>query len=230
MAFDRLDAPAPARVLSLFGFGAAAVGLPARVVALDVCERVIIAIIYGSFSWGMLQVFAAEADLSTLLIVLSEALPFLFVLLRRPSATLSQSPTDWAIAIVATTTPLIVQPGGAGPLGPEALAYAIIILGLFIQVAAKVVLGRSFGIVAANRGIRQIGPYRVVRHPMYVGYTLTHIGFLLAVPTFLNAAIYALALVLQIVRIGREERVLLRDPVYAAFAQRVRYRLLPGIY
>jgi protein-S-isoprenylcysteine O-methyltransferase Ste14 len=49
-------------------------------------------------------------------------------------------------------------------------------------------------------------------------------------PSLMNAGIYAFGLVLQVVRIGREERVLMRDPAYRAFAARVRYRMLPGIY
>ncbi len=65
---------------------------------------------------------------------------------------------------------------------------------------------------------------------MYAGYTLTHVGFLLAFPSWENATIYFFALILQVVRIAREERVLMRDPIYATFAKRVRYRLLPGIY
>lgn len=232
MSIGRVDAAPLARALSLFGFGAAAAGLPARVVALDLCERIIIATIYGNFAWRMLQDYAGDANISTLLIVLSEALPFLFVILRAPSATLSQQPVDWAVAVTATTTPLIVQvvPNAGGPVGPEELAYGVMLFGLCVQVASKAVLGRGFGIVAANRGVRQVGPYRLVRHPMYAGYTLTHIGFLLAMPTLLNASVYALAFILQIVRIAREERVLMKDPVYVAFASRVRYRLLPGVY
>lgn len=232
MSIDRIDAAPLARALSLFGFGAAAADLPARVIALDLCERVIIATIYGSFAWRMLQDYLGHADISTVLIVLSEALPFVFVILRAPSASLSQRPIDWAVAITATIAPLVVQAdaSGAGPLGPEIVAYSIMLFGLFVQISAKTVLGRAFGIVAANRGVREIGPYRFVRHPMYAGYTLTHIGFLLAMPTLLNAAIYTLAFILQIVRIGREERVLMRDPAYVALAKRVRYRLLPGVY
>ena len=63
-----------------------------------------------------------------------------------------------------------------------------------------------------------------MRYPKYAGYTLAHIGFLLAMPSLFNTAVYAL------VRISREEHVLIRYPVYGAFAERVRYRLLPGIY
>jgi protein-S-isoprenylcysteine O-methyltransferase Ste14 len=65
---------------------------------------------------------------------------------------------------------------------------------------------------------------------MYAGYTLTQIGFLLAMPSALNAVLYALALAFQVARIHREERVLRLDPAYRAFADQVRYRLLPGVF
>ena len=58
---------------------------------------------------------------------------------------------------------------------------------------AKLVLGRAFGIVAANRGVKVLGPYCLVRPPMYAGYTLTQFGFLLAMPSRLNALFYATA-------------------------------------
>jgi len=74
------------------------------------------------------------------------------------------------------------------------------------------------------------GPYRFVRHPMYAGYTITHVGLLLAMPSIINTLLYAAALGLQIVRIQREERILCLDPAYKEFAARVRYRLLPLIY
>jgi protein-S-isoprenylcysteine O-methyltransferase Ste14 len=231
MSMQRLEAAPFEKALSIFGFGSAMSALPTRVIVLDLCERVLIATIYGAFAWRMLADFTGTMDVSTVLIVLSEALPLIFVLLRAPSASLSQRPTDWAAAITATIAPLLVRPGAATSSPElEAAAYGVMLFGLSLQVAAKAVLGRGFGIVAANRGVRQLGPYRLVRHPMYAGYTLTHIGFLLAMPSLLNTAIYGLALVLQIIRIKREERVLMQDPTYVAFVKRVRYRLMPGVY
>jgi len=101
---------------------------------------------------------------------------------------------------------------------------------MFLQISAKVILGLGFGIIAANRGVKSLGPYRFVRHPMYAGYTLTHIGLLLAMPSLTNAALYSLALGLQISRIYREERILRLDPIYREFASRVRYRLVPYVF
>jgi protein-S-isoprenylcysteine O-methyltransferase Ste14 len=56
------------------------------------------------------------------------------------------------------------------------------------------------------------------------------IGFLLAIPSALNALFYATELTMQIMRIFREERVLRKDADYRAFAARVHYRLLPGVF
>jgi len=103
-------------------------------------------------------------------------------------------------------------------------------MGALIQLHAKLTLGLSFGCVPAHRGLKLAGPYRFVRHPMYAGYLIGHVAYLLINPTGWNVAIYALCYCLQIPRILTEERILGRDPAYRAFSQRVRYRLLPGIF
>ena len=41
---------------------------------------------------------------------------------------------------------------------------------------------------------------------------------------------YGLSFAIQIVRIRAEERLLGRDPAYATFQARTRYRLLPGVF
>src|SRR5438093_1166549 len=87
--------------------------------------------------------------------------------------------------------------------------------------------GLVFGLAAANRGVKRAGPYRLLRHPMYAGYALTQIAFLLLNPGLWNLAVYALSWGVQVLRIRAEERVLLEDPAYRAYAGEVRYRLLP---
>ena len=199
--------------------------------ALDFTERMLIVILYGWFLWRMLW-GVSTLEISSLLVVTAEALPLAFVLFRKPTEKLSRNPADWVLALLGTTMPLFVSPPAqeTGSVAATYFAYGMIVFGLFVQIAAKVVLGTRFGIVAANRGVCALGPYRFVRHPMYAGYTLTHIGFLIAMPDATNAAIYVAALILQLARIDREERVLMQDPRYEVFAGRVGYRLLPGVY
>lgn len=103
-------------------------------------------------------------------------------------------------------------------------------VGVAIQVSGKFFLGRSFGIVAANRGVKASGPYRIVRHPIYAGYTLTHIGFLLFYPCWQNLIVYTVALSIQIVRILKEERVLSQDQAYRDLMGTTPYRLVPGVF
>jgi protein-S-isoprenylcysteine O-methyltransferase Ste14 len=90
-------------------------------------------------------------------------------------------------------------------------------------------LGRSFGIVPANRGVRTGGPYRFVRHPAYSGYVLTGAGYLLENPSIRNACLFAVVTLAQAVRIVEEERTLAGDPAYRAYARRVRSRVVPYV-
>lgn len=102
--------------------------------------------------------------------------------------------------------------------------------GLLVQISGKLALWRRFGLVRANRGVKTGGLYRFVRQPIYAGYTLTHIGFLIGFPSLQNSLLYAAVLAIKIARLTREEGVLQRDPAYQAYATRVRYRLLPGAF
>ena len=56
-------------------------------------------------------------------------------------------------------------------------------LGLLLVIAGKLSLGRSFGLMPANRGIVSTGLYRLVRHPIYLGYLITHVAFVPRTPT-----------------------------------------------
>jgi protein-S-isoprenylcysteine O-methyltransferase Ste14 len=105
-----------------------------------------------------------------------------------------------------------------------------VLIGNIWQAMAKLVLRRSFGIAPANRGVKISGPYRLMRHPMYFGYLLTHIGILILMPSLWNLAIYAVAWFAQIFRLLAEERLLGEDENYRAYQSQVRYRLLPGLF
>ena len=88
-------------------------------------------------------------------------------------------------------------------------------------------LGRSFGIVAANRGIRTGGPYRYVRHPLYSAYILTETGYLLENPSLRNWCLFGVVMAFQAVRIVEEERTLAEDPAYREYRRTVRSRVVP---
>ena len=104
------------------------------------------------------------------------------------------------------------------------------IAGLSLAIAGKLTLGRSFGIVPANRGVVARGPYLLVRHPIYTGYVITHLAFLAANPQPANIVIALFADGALIARALFEERILGRDERYRAYCSRVGWHLVPGVY
>jgi protein-S-isoprenylcysteine O-methyltransferase Ste14 len=202
----------------------------ARATKLDMVEKVLVSILLAVLAARLVPDALGEGNALPLLLVGSEAIVVAFVLLRRRTQDISLNWQDWLFGLAGTVAPLLVMASSGKPIVPIELCATLMILGISFNLWAKMTLRRSFGVVAANRGVKISGPYRLVRHPMYAGYTLTQIGFLLSGPTLWNFCIYALALGLQIARMRAEERVLMKDPAYSAMAQRVRFRLLPLVY
>ena len=81
----------------------------------------------------------------------------------------------------------------------------------------------------ANRGVMVRGLYRIVRHPIYLGYLLTHAPFLAAHPSGWNLAVLLIGDIALIVRALYEEETLGQDPQYVQYCRTVRWRLVPGI-
>ena len=87
--------------------------------------------------------------------------------------------------------------------------------------------------VQSERGHRVVtdGPYALVRHPMYAGAVLYFLGTPLLLGSWYGLAFAPVFIVLLAGRAVIEERVLTRAlDGYAAYAERVRYRLVPYIW
>lgn len=166
---------------------------------------------------------------TNLLLLPSEGLVLFFLLIRRHTDQISRHWQEWLLALSATVAPMLVQPGVGAALVWPIVGAVLLVMGTIIQIHAKLALGRSFGCVPAHRGLKLGGPYRFVRHPMYAGYLLGHVAFLLMNPTLWNVAVYAGCYALQVPRLLMEERFLANDPQYRAYQAVVRYRLIPGV-
>ena len=196
---------------------------------LSVLSRVVPASYFTIVCYGFWMNFTQTGKWTSLLWMASEGLVVLLLVFRRTSHRISRNPWDWVIGIAGSLTVLLVRPAETS-LVPIALGSALQIGGTVFSIYGKAMLGRSFGIVAANRGIVVEGAYRVVRHPIYLGYLVTHIGFLLANWSSRNVALYIIEYCFQVYRILAEERLLKEDELYRAYTGRVRYRLIPRIF
>jgi protein-S-isoprenylcysteine O-methyltransferase Ste14 len=75
------------------------------------------------------------------------------------------------------------------------------------------------------------GPYHFVRHPSYIGMIAVELGSAAMLGSGLALIIGAVSAVLFIVRTALEDRVLQKElPGYPEFAQKTRYRLIPGVW
>ena len=162
-----------------------------------------------------------------LLFLLGELLAVVLLLVQRRGDT-AVDIYPISIAFIGTGGALLAIPTGV-QLVPDSISLSLIAGGAAVSLAAKAFLGRSFGIVAANRGVKDSGIYRFVRHPMYLGYILSHIGFLTMYFSMPNIAVYAVVWSCFWLRAKEEEKILLRDPEYRAYASKVRFRLVPGL-
>jgi protein-S-isoprenylcysteine O-methyltransferase Ste14 len=139
-----------------------------------------------------------------------------------------------SIRTLAATGGMMVLPMFMRPTNPSfgALATAGLLFELFgvaLTQVARVYMGRSFGLLPANRGIVLKGPFRLVRHPIYFGWLMLSIGYALSFASERNFMLILVTLPLMVWRINQEEAHLSADPEYRSYMDRVHYRLLPGV-
>jgi len=163
---------------------------------------------------------------SGLYLFMESALVFIFLTRRLPKE-VSFQPRDWIYATLGTWASMLYLPTGGEDIA--ILAY-LQMAGICIAGIGILSLNRSFGIVPANRGIRTNGMYRFVRHPIYFGYIVTAIALVSQNISVWNIGILLCSIILQALRILREEDLLSKDPAYQNFMNKTRYRLLPFIW
>lgn len=121
----------------------------------------------------------------------------------------------------------------AGSSGSGALLVAgdlMLGAGLLFAIASVAFLGRCFGVLPDVRGLVTRGPYRLVRHPLYLGELTAALGIVVGAQRWAPAlAAWLVCLGLQLVRTKYEERSLRAEfPEYAPYAARTK-RLIPGL-
>jgi protein-S-isoprenylcysteine O-methyltransferase Ste14 len=112
----------------------------------------------------------------------------------------------------------------------EMISTLLVLFGSAAAVVSLVRLGRSFSVMAEARRLVTSGPYRIVRHPLYLAEELAIIGIWLQFLSLSSAFVLAVQIAFQLRRMHNEEAILAESfPEYAAYRQRTA-RVLPGIY
>lgn len=120
---------------------------------------------------------------------------------------------------------LLAPPGWAGQVS------AVLTLGAYVfALLAMAHLRRNLSIIPEARRLVTSGPYRLVRHPLYLAEVTAAAGLVLSWPAAVPTVAFAVFVVMQVVR-ARFEEGLLRGAFaeYGAYARRTR-RLLPFVW
>ena len=198
--------------------------------AADLAARFIVVLLFTLLAVRIGSDFVQTGRLTGLLLLASETLVVVLTVLRRSSSVIDRSPRARLLTAASIMGPFLVRPAAAAALAPEAATVLLSGIGLSVVIGGKLSLGRSFGLMPANRGIVSTGLYRVVRHPIYLGYLITHVGFFGANPTPWNAVILIAADLALMWRAVCEEQTLQRDPAYRSYLDAVRWRVVPGVF
>jgi protein-S-isoprenylcysteine O-methyltransferase Ste14 len=154
----------------------------------------------------------------SLLLALQSALAAFLLVMHKPVERVSH-PLMTLIAWVCALLPLAFNLEGANIL------YSL--PGLLLTIWALIALGFSFSIAPEDRGIVTRGPYRFVRHPMYLGEILSLLGLCLSAQNTWNWFALLLFIRLLALRISAEERVLEN---YERYGKSVRWKLIPFLW
>jgi protein-S-isoprenylcysteine O-methyltransferase Ste14 len=219
-----------------FGFGLEGLARgrqDSRVSTVDLADIAARMIIVALFTWMAVYIgadFMRTGRLTGLLLLASETLVVVRTVFRRSAAIVDRSLRARILTAVSVIGPPLLRPGTGLPLAPELLTVGLSACGLLVVIGGKLSLGRSFGLMPAIRGVVSSGLYRIVRHPIYLGYLVTHVAFVAANPTLWNVALLVVADTALLVRAVCEERTLARADEYRAYQEMVRWRVLPGVF
>lgn len=167
----------------------------------------------------------ADAALRTLVLIAFAV----FIYRRKPSKRPSRSPRAFLACLAAILSPAFLpSPDPDGAIWAFVVGESIVVLAVGFTLASVLCLGTCFGVLPEVRGLVTRGPYRFVRHPVYLGEIGMFTGFAIASQQPLAVLPLIAFCAAQAVRLRMEEAALLAEypDDYGAFAARTP-RLVP---
>jgi protein-S-isoprenylcysteine O-methyltransferase Ste14 len=113
---------------------------------------------------------------------------------------------------------------------PNLASASCVLIGMIMMLVTIRHLGRSFSMVPQARSVVQTGPYRWIKHPLYLAEEIAILGVALQYLTPLAVTVLILHIGVQICRILYEEDLLRRTcPEYSDY-ETSRWRLIPCVW
>jgi protein-S-isoprenylcysteine O-methyltransferase Ste14 len=156
------------------------------------------------------------------------------IALTRPAPTVRDysiaSSTAVIIAYAYPYAQVICLRWSPGYVAWPGVGFALVIFAAGLSFVTLVTLGKLFGVRPAVRGLATSGPYRFVRHPMYLSYIVADVGYNLQEWNFVTLLLVFVGWAALVYRIHAEERVLSQHSGWLGYAASVRSRLFPGLW
>jgi protein-S-isoprenylcysteine O-methyltransferase Ste14 len=113
---------------------------------------------------------------------------------------------------------------------PNLVSTACVLIGMIMVLVTIRHLGRSFSLVPQARSVVQTGPYRWIKHPLYLAEEIAILGVVLQDLRPMTVIVLVLHIGVQVCRIYYEEDLLRRNcPEYLSY-EASRWRLIPFVW
>jgi protein-S-isoprenylcysteine O-methyltransferase Ste14 len=190
--------------------------------------NMLLATFFVFFAIANAKSFVANPRLSVFLIVVTETIVAVLLVIRKDPDETLHTWQAWVTTTCGTLAPFLLRPveGSADVFIGSALQLG----GFLLQIASLIALNRCLGLLPAHRGVKSSGLYSWVRHPLYMAYVVTYLGYLLNHPSVANLGIVIIGTGFLVMRIRYEEGLLLNYPDYVDYASSTRWRLFPSVW
>jgi protein-S-isoprenylcysteine O-methyltransferase Ste14 len=184
-------------------------------------------------SLDLINVIKAMGFIHHVLIVCFYILLILLYFFRTSPILTSKSPLTNIIAALTAFIPFTIPFLGNNSFVDTInaiLSSVIIILGMLLTIYALLALGRNVSIIPQARKLVKNGPYRLVRHPLYLGEMISVFGIVVSEVTIPKMIVFLLFMIAQIYRSLQEEKLLENSfHEYQEYCSKTP-RFIPGVF
>lgn len=156
----------------------------------------------------------------------------MLLVIRRPAVRKAKGVIPKFAGILGLLLPILILalPRASLTHSMAIFSSAVVLAGTAASILSVYWLGRSFSIFPQARGLVTEGPYRIIRHPLYLAELCVVLGRIWDLNQPWPFVVMLAAIGIQISRMHFEERILLEEfPSYMDYKNRTA-RLIPGLY